>query len=67
LGTAEALPLVREAAQNGETISVRMSAIGALGQLGGPEDISFLNSVLTGTEDRLKLPAQWALNQIQQR
>jgi hypothetical protein len=66
LGTADALPVVLAAAQNGETISVRMSAIGALGQLGGPEQISFLNDVLAGTEDRLKPAAQHALEQIQQ-
>ena len=64
LGTADALPVVLEAAQNGETIPVRMSAIGALGLLGGPEQMPFLNSVLAGTEDRLKPAAQHALEQI---
>jgi hypothetical protein len=64
MGTADALPVMLQAAQNGETISVRMSAIGALGLLGGPEQIPFLNSVLAGTEDRLKPAAQHALEQI---
>jgi hypothetical protein len=64
LGTADALPVVLQTAQNGETIPVKMSAIGALGLLGGPEQIPFLNSVLAGTEDRLKPAAQHALEQI---
>jgi hypothetical protein len=64
LGTADALPVVLRAAQNGETISVKMSAIGALGLLGGSEQIPFLNSVLSGTEDRLKPAAQHALEAI---
>jgi len=64
LGTADALPVVLKAAQKGETISVQLSAIGALGQLGGKEQIPFLNSVLNGTQDRLKPAAQHALEQI---
>jgi hypothetical protein len=64
LGTANALPIVAAAAKNGETIPVRLSAIGALGLLGGPEQLPYLNSVLAGTDDRLKLAAQHALQQI---
>jgi hypothetical protein len=62
-----ALPIVLGAAQAGETASVEISAIGALGSLGGNDQIQFLNSVLQGKDDRLKVPAQQALNQIQQR
>jgi len=64
LGTVDALPLALQAAQNGETIAVRMSATAALGALGGPEQIPFLNSLLQGDEDRLKPAAQNALAQI---
>jgi HEAT repeat protein len=67
LGTAAALPVVLQAAQNGETIPVRLSALGALGLLGGPDQIPYLHTVLAGTEDRLKLAAQHALDQIQSR
>jgi hypothetical protein len=67
LGVADALPVVLQAAQNGETISVKMSAIGALGLLGGTEQVSFLKSVLDGTEDRLKPAAGHALEQIMAR
>jgi len=64
LNVQDALPGVLQAAQNGETISVKISAMGALGQLGGPEQVPFLNRVLAGTEDRLKPAAQHALEQI---
>jgi HEAT repeat protein len=67
LKTMEALPVVLQAAQDGETLSVKLSAIGALGSLGGPEEVSFLNSVLAGTEDRLKPAARHALEQINAR
>jgi hypothetical protein len=62
-----ALPIVLGAAEQGETKSVEISAIGALGSLGGLGQIPFLNTVLQGNDDRLKLPAQQALNQIHQR
>jgi hypothetical protein len=64
LAVASALPLAVQAAQNGETISVKMSAVGVLGSLGGGEQIPFLNAILTGTEDRLRPVAQYALQQI---
>ena len=67
LGTADALPVILSAARNGESISVKMSAIGALGSLGGSEQVPFLNEVLAGTEDRLKPAAQHALEQINTR
>jgi hypothetical protein len=64
LGVADALPLALQAAQTGETISVKLSAIGVLGSLGGNEQVPFLNSILTGAEDRLKPVAQYALLHI---
>ena len=67
LNVQDALPVIQAAVQNGQTMTVRISAIGALGRLGGAEAIPLLNSVLQGTEERLKLPAQHALNQIENR
>lgn len=67
LGNKDALPVVQAAAQQGETIPVQISAIAAMGLLGGSDQIQFLNSVLQGDNDRLKLPAQHALNRIEQR
>jgi hypothetical protein len=63
----EALPLALEAAKNGETISVRISAINALGALGGADAKAFLATLLDGTEERFKPPAQVALSQIDRR
>ncbi len=63
----DSLPVIQAAVQNGQTMTVRISAIGALGSLGGAEAIPLLNSVLQGAEERLKLPAQHALNQIENR
>lgn len=67
LGVMDALPVVLAAAQNGETIPVQMSAIGALGLLGGTDQIPFLNGILNGTEERLKPAARHALEQIMAR
>jgi hypothetical protein len=64
LGATDSLPVVLQAALNGETTSVRMSAIGALGLLGGSDQVPFLSNVLEGTEDRFKPAAQHALDQI---
>jgi len=64
LGLLDALPIVWDAAQNGATVPVQLSAIGALGMLGGPDQIPFLNNLIQGNNNRLKLPAQHALDQI---
>ena len=64
LKVQDALPVIQAAVQNGQTMTVRISAIGALGGLGGAEQIPFLNSMLAGMEDRLKPAAQHALEQI---
>jgi hypothetical protein len=63
----DALPTVEGAAQNGATIPQQISAIGALGLLGGPNDLQLLQNLLRGNEERLKLPAQTAISRIAQR
>jgi hypothetical protein len=67
LGASEALPTVMAAAVNGPTTAVRISAVGALGELGNPDALPLLNSLVNGTEERLKLPARQALSTIQQK
>ena len=44
-----------------------ISAVGALGGLGGPEQTALLEDLVNGPEPRLKGPAQQALKQIQNR
>jgi len=67
LNVQDALPVIQAAVENGQTMTVRISAIGALGSMGGAEEIPLLNRVLQGAEERLKLPAQQALKQIENR
>jgi hypothetical protein len=67
LQVTDALPLVMNAAQPTQTVPLRISAVGALGVLGGAEQVAFLDALIQGADERLKLPAQHALNQINQR
>jgi HEAT repeat protein len=64
---AAAEPVLFQVAIGGETIPLRISAIGALGQVGDSQAKSLLMNILNGTEERLKRPAQQALLQIQSR
>jgi hypothetical protein len=63
----EALPLALEATQSTETVPLRISAIAALGALGTSDQMALLETFIQGADERLKLPAQHALNQINQR
>jgi hypothetical protein len=65
LGVNDARPVLMQTAQQGQSIPLRISAIGALGVLGGSEAVPLLNGFLEGPEERLKLPARRALQQIQ--
>jgi hypothetical protein len=64
LNTKDAVPLVQYAAEKGQTVPVQISAIAALGALGDASQIPLLNSLIQGDNDRLRLPAQHALSQI---
>jgi HEAT repeat protein len=67
LDVKDALSLVLGAAQQGETESVKLSAVGALGLLGNKDQIPFLNNILQGKDERLKAAAQQALHRINQK
>lgn len=67
LGVKDALSLAWGMAQQAETKSEQISAIAALGALGGPAQEPFLNGLIQGSDERLKLPAQQALGQIEKR
>ena len=64
-GLQDAVPLLEQAAQQGQSIPLRISAIGALGTMGNAQAVPLLNSLLNGTEERLKLPARQALERIE--
>jgi hypothetical protein len=67
LGVGDALPLLALAAQAGETMPVRIAAVGALGVLGGSDQTALLNELANSPEERLKVPALQALKQISKR
>jgi len=67
LGTTNVLLVISLASRNGKTFPVRISAIAALGLLGGADQISFLNGLLQSEEERLKPAARHALEQIARR
>jgi hypothetical protein len=64
LGMADALPLALQIAQNGETISMRISAVGVMGLLGGSDQIPFLKNLLQNGDDRFQPAIRHALDQI---
>lgn len=65
LGINDARPVLMQTAQQGQSIPLRISAIGALGVLGDAQAVPLLNGFLEGPEERLRLPARRALQQIQ--
>lgn len=67
LGVREMIPVLMQIAQESQSISLRISAIGALGTLRATESLDLLNTILGGPEQRLKLPAGHAVVQIESR
>jgi hypothetical protein len=67
LNVSAALPVILASVQQPSTETVQISAIAALGQLGGQAQESTLEGFIQGTDPRLKLPAQHALERIEQR
>lgn len=64
LNIQAALPTIETAAQGSPTLSQQISAIGALGMLGGTTDIRLLQALLEGHEERLKPAVRLALDRI---
>jgi hypothetical protein len=46
---------------------LRLSAVGALGQVGSVADVALLEKIIVSTQERLKPAARLALRRIQQR
>ena len=67
LNVQSALPVIETAAQGSSTVALQISAIGALGLIGGQNDLPLLQQLLQSSEARLKAPAQTAMNRIEQR
>jgi hypothetical protein len=65
LGLSDVGPVLLQTALNGDSIPLRISAIGALGVLGDSQATPLLTEILNGDESRLKLPARRALMRIQ--
>jgi hypothetical protein len=63
----QALPAALELARGADSIPLQISAIAALGNLGGPGQVRFLEQLAAGGNERLQGPARAALKQIQQR
>jgi hypothetical protein len=60
----EAMPILLEVAQMGETVALRVAAISALGSVGDSTMIPALQTIATSPVQRLAGPAHVALNQI---
>jgi hypothetical protein len=67
LGVQDAAALIRDAAENGATMPVRISAVACLGSLGDAQDMGKLQAIVNGRQPRLLLAAQKAIKQIQNR
>lgn len=67
MDVADALPLLEHAAQSSETVPQRISAIGALGSLGGAKQIPLLESLKASGAPRLAPALQGALARIEDR
>ena len=66
-GIYDALPLARKLAKKSPSVPLRISAIAALGDLGGPESRPFLKGLAEGPDERLKPAAQSALKRMKNR
>lgn len=67
LDAQAAVPLLVQTVQNGESVPMQLSAIGALGLVGGRTEIELLNGIAGGGNTRLKPAALTALERIRER
>jgi hypothetical protein len=61
LGVKDVLPLALQFAESAKSIPLRVSAIAAVGQLGGAEVTAYLENLAAGNDARLAVPARAAL------
>lgn len=63
----QAVPLLVQTVKDESSIPLQLSAIGALGQVGGKNEVSLLRTIAEGENARLKPAAAGALRKIEQR
>ena len=66
-GLTEALPVIQALAQNSPAFPVRVSAIAAIGRLGGKAQMIWLHHLEGGGDETVRDAARWALAQLRQR
>ena len=67
LGLAELLPAATALASAGRSVPVRISAIGAVGDLGTQAELELIDGILAGNDDRVRSAAMLAARKIRQR
>jgi len=67
MGETRALPAARRLAETEGSVPLRISAIAAVGDLGGPESIPLLEKLASGDDARLRPAAESALKRLQRR
>jgi HEAT repeat protein len=67
LDAAAAVPLLVQTVKNEPSVTLQLSAIGALGQCGGRAELALLRSIADGDKERLKPAALKAIQRIQER
>jgi hypothetical protein len=67
LGMREVLPAAVELAQSAASVPLRMSALAAVGTLGGPDQVPLLAGLLTADDPRIQTAARAALRRLEAR
>lgn len=67
MGKAEILPTARILAETGEPTSIRLAAVGAIGNVGTAADTELLQGILAGTDKAVHKAAETALKKIRMR
>jgi HEAT repeat protein len=67
LGMKEVLPAAVDLAQSAASVPLRMSALAAVGALGGPDQVPLLFGLLTADDPRIQTAARAALRRLEAR
>jgi hypothetical protein len=64
LGVKDAVPILSQVAETGDSIPLRIAAVAGLGELRATDAEPMLEEMINGPEERLRLPARVALARI---